>query len=277
MRMGTIYFGTNRGMCKKCGQYTIEEIRKSIAIDDVSPDLLPFLDRMAEARQKYFDAQLPDYMKLAEDQMIVTKISDKEYSDLYDELYEILAWVFGIGQWDQVKKDTKEVSESIFEYNFDISDVRMEAYINERVGELIKDVDATTQKQVQEIIANAQATGMQFDEVANVINEKFAKYNETRSYLIAKQELRTALEAGRKAQFEEDLSQVGGTEWWKKSYTQEDSAVRETHQIASDAGWISASEPFPGVEKQRPPYDFGCRCTAVYRLWHPDESTVFTP
>lgn len=78
-------------MCKRCGQATIEEIRKSIATDDVSPDLLPFLDRMAEARQKYFDAQLPDYIATAEDQMIVTKVTDKEYSDLYDELYEILA------------------------------------------------------------------------------------------------------------------------------------------------------------------------------------------
>lgn len=116
--------------------------------------------------------------------------------------------MFGIGQWDQVNKDTKEVAESVFEYSFDISDVRMEAYINERTGELIKDVDATTQKQVQQIIANAQATGLKFDEVAEIINEKFVQYNETRSYLIAKQELRTALEAGRKAQFEEDLAQV---------------------------------------------------------------------
>lgn len=265
-------------MCQKCGQSTIEQIRKSVATDDVSPDLLPYLDRMAEAWTKYFDAQLPEYIDSAEEQITeITKVSDEEYKALYDELYEILAGVFGIGQWDQIDQDTQEVVESIFDYNFEIDDVRMQAYINERTWELIKDVDATTQKQVQDIISSAQSNGLQFKEVAQIINDKFVQYNETRSYLIAKQELRTALEAGRKAQFEEDLAQVWGTDGWKKSYTQSDDAVRESHQVASDAGWISASQPFPWVLMERPPFDFWCRCTAVYRLRHPDESAVFTP
>lgn len=263
-------------MCNKCWQHTIEEIRKTVATDDVSPDLLPLLDRMAEAWKKYFDAQLPDYIKLAEEEITeITKVSDEEYSDLFDELYEILATAFGIGQRDQRDKDLEEVARSVFDYNFEIDDVRMEAYINERTGELIRGVDATTQKQVQAIIANAQQNWLQIDEVATQIYDKFSKYNETRSYLIAKQELRTALEAWRKAQFEADLDQVPSADGRKKSYSQSDNQVRETHKIAEDAGWIPYNQPFPWVEKDRPPYDFGCRCTAWYQLRHPDETLLF--
>ena len=152
---------------------------------------------------------------------------------------------------------------SPFAYVFELSDVRMEAYINERVGELIKDIDATTQKQIQNIIAKGQSTWLTFEEVAQEIYTKFTQYTEARSYLIARQELRTALEFGREAQFQED-AKVVGVEWWKKAYDQADDAVRATHNDASDAWWIPANQLFPGVEKQRPPFDFGCRCTATY-------------
>jgi hypothetical protein len=61
-----------------------------------------------------------------------------------------------------------------------------------------------TQKQVQEIIVHGQSTGATLEQVAQMIYDKFTQYTEARSYLIARMELRTALEFGRKAQFEED-------------------------------------------------------------------------
>jgi uncharacterized protein with gpF-like domain len=152
----------------------------------------------------------------------------------------------------------------------------MEAYINERVWTLIKEIDSTTQKQIQEIISQWQSTGATFEQVAEKIYSKFSQYSQARSYLIARQELRTALEFWRHAQFQEDALIVG-IEGWKKAYDQDDDAVRESHIQASNAWWIPANQLFPWVEKQRPPFDFWCRCTATYRLWHPDQSSTFTP
>jgi len=86
------------------------------------------------------------------------------------------------------------MNDSPFAYVFDISDVRMESYINSRVGELIKDINATTQKQIQEIVAHGQSTGSTLEQVAQMIYTKFTQYTEARAYLIARMELRTAIE-----------------------------------------------------------------------------------
>lgn len=264
-------------MCKQCWQWEINEIRKATATDDLSAELLTALDTIAEAFARYFDSQLPKYIAQAESAIIpIMSAEDPAYSDLYDTLYKQLAEIFGIGQREQLKFDSREVDDSVYAYNFDIDDVNVQAYINTRTGELIKDVDYTTQKQVQEIIANAQATGMQFDEVADAIYKKFAQYNEVRSYLIAQQELRTALESGRRAQFDTDAN-IAWVVWRKRSQSQDDDAVRATHMIAEEAWWIPANQVFPWVEKMQAPYDFGCRCTNTYRLYHPDQSTSFLP
>lgn len=257
--------------------YEIEQIRKTTAQEWISSELLLYLDTMAKAWNVYFTEQLPEYLALASEEIIpIEKVSQETYQQLYNALYESLRAIFGIGQKEQFQLDERLLDTSPFAYTFEISDVRMEAYINERVGTLIKDVDDTTQKQIQDIIAKWQSSWVTFEEVANSIYNKFTQYTEARSYLIARQELRTALEFWREAQFQED-AEVVGVEWWKKAYDQDDDAVRATHSEASEAWWIPANQLFPGVEKQRPPFDFGCRCTATYRLRHPDETQVFTP
>jgi len=264
-------------MCKQCGAGEIHEIRKATATDDLSAELLVILDKIAQAFAKYFDTQLPKYIAQAESAIIpITSAEDPAYSDLYDTLYAQLAEIFGIWQREQMQFDSREIDDSVFAYKFDIDDVNVQAYINTRTGELIKDVDATTQKQVQEIIANAQSTGMQFDDVAKVIYDKFSQYNEVRSYLIAQQELRTALESGRRSQFEAD-AKIAGVVGWKRSKSQNDDQVRSSHMIAQEAWWIPANQPFPWVEKMQAPYDFGCRCTNSYRMYHPDQTTQFLP
>lgn len=257
--------------------YTIEQIRKTTTEEWISSNLLPYLDTMAKAWSEYFANQLPKYITLADEEIIqIEKNTIDIYQQLYQALYESLREIFRIGQHEQFQLDERLTETSPFAYSFEISDVRMEAYINERVGTLIKDVDVTTQKQIQNIIAKWQSSWETFEEIANNIYQRFTQYTETRSYLIARQELRTALEFGRKAQFSED-AKIVGVEWWKKAYDQEDDAVRATHNEASSAWWIPANQLFPWVEKERPPFDFWCRCTATYRLWHPDETQVFTP
>lgn len=264
-------------MCNQCGAWEINEIRKATATDDLSAELLLSLDKIAQAFAKYFDSQLPKYIAQAESAIIpIMSAEDPAYKDLYDELYAQLAEIFGVWQWEQWTIDNRDVADSVYAYTFDINDVNVQAYINTRTGELIKDVDATTQKQVQEIIGNAQATGMWFDAVAEEIYKKFAQYNEVRSYLIAQQELRTALESGRRAQFEAD-AKIASVVWRKRSQSQDDDQVRASHRRAEQAWWISANQPFPWVEKMQAPYDFGCRCTNTYRLYHPDQSTWFLP
>lgn len=257
--------------------YCIEEIRKATAEEDLTAELLVYLDRIADAWNTYFTKQLPEYLTLAEEEIMpVEKVSNETYDQLYTALYDSLGAIFRIGQKEQYQLDERFMNESPFAYSFAISDVRMESYINTRVWELIKDIDATTQKQIQVIISRWQSTWSTLEDVAQEIYRTFSQYTEARSYLIARMELRTALEFGRKAQFEED-AQIVWVEWWKKSYDQDDDAVRETHSQASEAWWIPANQLFPWVEKERPPFDFGCRCTATYRLWHPDETHIFTP
>jgi hypothetical protein len=257
--------------------YCIEDIRKTTAEEDISAELLEHLDHIAQAWNFYFTKQLPEYTSLAEEVITtIEKASKETYEQLYTALYESLWAIFRIGQKEQYQLDERFMNASPFAYSFAISDVRMESYINTRVWELIRDVDTTTQKQIQTIISAWQSSWATLEEVAQTIYTTFSQYTEARSYLIARMELRTALEFGRKAQFEED-AQIVWVEWWKKSYDQDDDAVRETHSQASEAWWIPANQPFPWVEKQRPPFDFGCRCTATYRLRHPDETQIFTP
>lgn len=270
------FYGMIVTMHKKW-HYCIEEIRKMTAEEDLSAELLEHLDHIAEAWNTYFTKQLPEYLLQAEEEIApIEKISKETYDQLYNALYESLGAIFRIGQKEQYQLDERFMNDSPFAYSFAISDVKMQSYINTRVGELIKDVDTTTQKQIQEIIARWQSNGSTLETVAQEIYTTFSQYTEARSYLIARMELRTALEFWRKAQFEED-AQVAWVEWWKKAYDQGDDAVRSSHKQASDAWWIPANQPFPGVDKQRPPFDYGCRCTATYRLRHPDETLTFIP
>lgn len=274
--MSDDFYGIQQlSMCK--ANYAIEQIRKATVDENLSADLLLYLDRIAEAWSKYFTQQLPDYIALASEQITPVEKVDKEtYEQLYTALYEALGAIFRIWQHDQYEIDNQSLWDSPFSYSFSISDIRMEAYINERAWTLIKEVDSTTQQQIQSIIAQWQSSGAPFEQVAEKIYTKFSQYTQARSYLIARQELRTALEFGRQAQFQEDAIVVG-VEGWKRAYDQWDNAVRPTHTQASEVWRIPANQSFPWVEKQRPPFDFWCRCTATYRLWHPDHLTTFTP
>jgi hypothetical protein len=109
---------------------------------------------MAKAWSEYFANQLPKYITLADEEIIqIEKDTIDIYQQLYQALYESLREIFRIGQHEQFQLDERMTETSPFAYSFEISDVRMEAYINERVGTLIKDVDTTTQIQIQNIIA----------------------------------------------------------------------------------------------------------------------------
>ena len=258
-------------------KHTIEQIRKATVDENLWSDLLVYLDRIAEAWNIYFNKQLPEYIQLADQEITpIKKVDNETYEQLYTALYEALGAIFRIWQRDQYEIDNQSLWDSPFSYSFSINDIRMEAYINERTWSLIKDIDTTTQQQIQSIIAQWQSSGASFEEIAERIYTKFTQYTQARSYLIARQELRTALEFGRQAQFQEDAIVVG-VEGWKRAYDQDDDAVRESHTLASDAWRIPANQNFPWVDKKRPPFDFWCRCTATYRLRHPDQFNTFTP
>jgi hypothetical protein len=79
------------------GQYTITSIRKKTVTESFSADLLPYLDALAEVWNDYFEIQLPEYIKLANESITpIGKTDKKVYEQLYKALYEALRDIFYI-------------------------------------------------------------------------------------------------------------------------------------------------------------------------------------
>lgn len=192
---------------------------------------------------RYFEAQAAEFEKMAaeasENHAVVVAKSAAE--DFADEITEALMGAYSIG----LDAQEAEIAESLaVGLSMDVPSTEALEWAKVRAAEMIKDVDGTTMAEIRKIIEDALTEGKTLKAVRDEIYAKFAQYSAYRASLIAVMEIGNAFEQGKRAQFSRYQSQFG-REGWKRSYTQGDSNVRETHRQNAEAGWIPANQPFP--------------------------------
>lgn len=170
--------------------------------------------------------------------------------DVQDEIIAditgILQKIYIVGQTFTLAQVLAEMSELSIALQTTLSikdDLAIERAAN-RAGELIKNIDQSSQEVVGSIVQKALREGRSKQKLAETIQGKFSEYNLVRSKLIAQQEVAIAYETSKYEQFT-DLAGRLGQEGRKRNIDQGDAKVRAEHKAASAAGWILVSIPFP--------------------------------
>ena len=143
-------------------------------------------------------------------------------------------------------------------------------YAKSRAGELMHAVTDTTKKEVRALFNEGWTNNWTQEEMSRAIKEKFSNFSEYRAALIAQMETANAYEEGKLSQFRGFERQLGLT-GWKRSQTQHDSAVRESHRANEAEGWIPSDQKFKATDTMRAPHGFRCRCVTSFTLFPPDE------
>lgn len=131
-------------------------------------------------------------------------------------------------------------------------------------------VTDTTKKEVRALFNEGWTNNWTQEEMTRAIKDKFSNFSEYRAALIAQMETANAYEEGKLQQFRGFERQLGLT-GWKRSQTQHDSAVRESHRANEAEGWIPSDQKFKATDTMRAPHGFRCRCVTSFALFPPDE------
>lgn len=213
----------------------------------------------------YFNKQVDEYLLYVENnpQLFVEMRKAATGDEFMKKNIEQLANIYMLGMTVQEKTIQDDIAVGL---SFDIKNEDAIAWAETRVGELIKWVDETTQKEIQSIIESAFTNGKSMNEIKDEIFAKFIQYSEYRASLIAVMETGNAYQQGKKAQFwryQEKFGVVG----FKRSKTQGDSNVRPTHIQNQLAWWIPANQNFPWTWTDDAPHGFNCRCNVTYSIY----------
>ncbi len=180
----------------------------------------------------YFDRQVDEYIAYVDNnpQMFITVQKDSA-SDFEDENVKQLADLYVLGMELQEIDVQEQLSIGL---SFDIENKEAIEWARTRVGELISGVNETTKKEIQKIIESALLEQKSMKEIKDEIYRKFIQYSSYRANLIAVMETGNAFEQGKKVQFGKYADKFGIT-GYKRSKTQGDDRVRQTHKQNMDA------------------------------------------
>ena len=148
-----------------------------------------------------------------------------------------------------------------------------EAYSANRAGELMRAVNDTTKAEVRSLFNKGFKENWSLSEISAAIDEQFTQFGKYRANLIATMEVANAYEVGKKDQFSSYQSYFRVT-WYKRSQTQQDSAVRTSHNRNEIDGWIPENTPFSGTGTDHAPHEFNCRCVTLRRMTAPETSDI---
>jgi len=147
-------------------------------------------------------------------------------------------------------------------------------YADKHSWELLLQVNDTTQKAMTQIITDGIKDSNSIDVIAWQIKDKFANYTLYRSTLIATMEVAQAYSQWEKKQYD-----IWGSEFWvtgfKRSITQHDESVRESHKANELAWWISRNQVYPWTWTMNAPHWFMCRCHDINSLTNPDTGYLY--
>lgn len=223
-------------------------------------DFIAFFDEYFEDQALEYIKSLADYPAL---KISINKLSFIEKLSIKLKNF-VLLWQY---------ESNSEILEDLFSIWEDhawisITDSYALEYAENHAAELMSQVNETTKKSVKLIITDWIKKGESIKTIATNIKEKFADFSLYRSSLIAQMETWTAYYIWSDKQYDlysEDL----GVTWWKHSYTQWDSEVRDSHKQNEDDWWIPRDQEFSWTGTDIPPYDFGCRCYKKMSIVNP--------
>lgn len=189
-------------------------------------------------------------------------------------LEKILVEIFDEWADDEYQEKIEEVRENIkggeLSENLALPSYEADNYAKSRAGELMHAVTDTTKKEVRALFNEGWTNNWTQEEMTRAIKEKFSNFSEYRAALIAQMETANAYEEGKLSQFRGFERQLGLT-GWKRSQTQHDSVVRESHRANEAEGWIPSDQKFKATDTMRAPHGFRCRCVTSFSLFPPDE------
>ena len=223
-----------------------------------------FLDYIDGNPQLFFE--VIDFSKIQK----FNKISNEDLDEVLNDFISIHVTWYITGQ----KFTDKSIkSDIIIWVNFDIDNTEAIEWAKVHAWEMIKYIDESTQEQISGIITKSIENWDSIETLKNKIYTKFWKYNETRSALIAQQEISIAFAQWKKRQFQK-YSDYYNTVGYKRNIDQGDSAVRWTHADNTAEWWIAADQEFKATGTQEDPHDFNCRCVVEYRLTDPNQDPI---
>lgn len=189
-------------------------------------------------------------------------------------LEKILVEIFDEGADDEYREKIEEVRENIkggeLSGSLELPSYEADNYAKNRAAELMRAVTDTTKKEVRALFNEGWTNNWTQEEMTRAIKDKFSNFSEYRAALIAQMETANAYEEGKLQQFRGFERQLGLT-GWKRSQTQHDSAVRESHRANEAEGWIPSDQKFKATDTMRAPHGFRCRCVTSFALFPPDE------
>lgn len=189
-------------------------------------------------------------------------------------LEKILVEIFDEGADDEYKEKIEEVRENVkggeISGSLALPSYEADNYAKNRAAELMHAVTDTTKKEVRALFNEGWTNNWTQEEMTRAIKEKFSNFSEYRAALIAQMETANAYEEGKLSQFRGFERQLGLT-GWKRSQTQHDSVVRESHRANEAEGWIPSDQKFKATDTMRAPHGFRCRCVTSFALFPPDE------
>lgn len=150
-----------------------------------------------------------------------------------------------------------------FTISFGLDNPRAVAYATANAAEKVTMINDTTRDMIRRVIVKAIGDGTSWDNTAGELIGMFKDMKRGRAERIARYELGSGYENGRKMAAQEITNQ--GLTLERKWISAADSKVRPAHRDNHAAGWIAMDEQFPSGD-DLPPTDGGCRCSVAYRL-----------
>lgn len=182
----------------------------------------------------YFEKQAIEYIKNLENypELKLNKTTDLE------KFIEKLALVYLLWQAegdDEIIQDLIKIWSSTD--SITISNEYALEYAEKQAGLSFAMINETTSNTINAIITNWIKESQTIQDIATQIKEKFADFTLYRSTLIATMEVSLAYWEWQKKQYDE-YSKKLWVVWYKRSVTQKDSNVRESHKSNEEAWWI---------------------------------------
>jgi hypothetical protein len=147
--------------------------------------------------------------------------------------------------------------------SFGLDNPRAVAYAMANAAEKVTQINDATREMINRTIVNAITDGTSWDNTAKELTSLFKEMTRGRAERIARYELGSGYEQGKKLAAQEMAAE--GLTMEKKVVTAGDDRVRPSHRDNETAGWIGMDETFPSGDDVFPS-DPGCRCSVIWRV-----------
>lgn len=216
----------------------------------------------------YFEKQAIEYIQSLENypELKVDKTSDSDQEKFLEKLKNIYLLWQNEGDQDVIDDLARTWIKTS---NITISNEYALEYAEKQAWNSMNMINETTRNTINWIINTWIKESQTIQEIAWQIKEKFADYTLYRSTLIATMEVSQAYGQWQKKQYDIYSEQLW-VKWFKRSITQKDSNVRETHKTNEEAWWIARDQAYPGTGTINAPHWFICRCHDVNSMINPD-------